>query len=46
MFLTDEDIGKLNKGVQHRLTIDGKTESYQSYLVPIEELYFVASQII
>lgn len=40
MFLTDEDIEKLNKGVQHRLTIDGKTNSYQSYLVPIEELYF------
>ena len=40
MVLTDEDISKLNKGVQHRLTIDGKTESHQSYLVPIEGLYF------
>ncbi len=40
MFLKDEDIKKLNKGVQHRLTIDGKTESHQSYLVPIEGLFF------
>ena len=40
MLLTDEEIKKLKKGVQHRLTIDGKTESRQSYLVPIEGLFF------
>lgn len=40
MLLTDEDIEKLTKGIEHRLTIDGKTKSHQSYCVPIDELYF------
>ena len=40
MFLSNEEIKKLKQGVQHRLTIDGKTESFQSYLVPIDGLFF------
>lgn len=40
MFLSNEEIKKLKQGVQHRLTIDGKTESFQSYLVLIDGLFF------
>lgn len=40
MQITDEDIKNFKKGVDVRLTIDGETRVYTSYLVPLEGLYF------
>jgi|GEM_PF-625608 len=40
MYITDEDIKNYRKGIDCKLTIDGITKSYPSYLVPLEGLYF------
>ena len=34
------DVNQYEKGLQKRLTIDGKTQEYQSYFIPIERLYY------
>ncbi len=40
MMITDEDIKNFEKGPEVKLTIKGKTESYPSYRVPLDYLFF------
>ena len=40
MIITEEMIKNFNKGLPKRLTIDGKTDEYETYLVPIKYLFY------